>query len=40
MFELADRLVGIYKTYNTTKTCTINPPVVASFETRFAGSID
>ena len=25
MFELADRLVGIYKTYNTTKSVTINP---------------
>lgn len=25
MFELADRLVGIYKTDNTTKTVTINP---------------
>ena len=25
MFELAERLVGIYKTDNTTKTVTINP---------------
>ena len=25
MFELADRLVGIYKTDNTTKSVTINP---------------
>nr|KAG5701435.1 hypothetical protein BaRGS_032767 [Batillaria attramentaria] len=25
MFELADRLVGIYKTYNCTKSATINP---------------
>ena len=25
MFELADRLVGIYKTDNSTKTVTINP---------------
>ncbi len=25
MFELADRLVGIYKTDNATKTVTINP---------------
>jgi structural maintenance of chromosome 4 len=25
MFELADRLVGIYKTYNTTKSVSINP---------------
>lgn len=25
MFELADRLVGIYKTYNTTKSVAVNP---------------
>lgn len=25
MFELADTLVGIYKTYNATKTVTVNP---------------
>ena len=25
MFELADRLVGIYKTNNATKSVTINP---------------
>ena len=25
MFELADRLVGIYKTYNCTKSVTLNP---------------
>ena len=25
MFELADRLIGIYKTYNCTKSVTINP---------------
>ncbi|KAK7075166.1 Structural maintenance of chromosomes protein 4 [Halocaridina rubra] len=25
MFELADRLIGIYKTYNATKSVTINP---------------
>jgi structural maintenance of chromosome 4 len=25
MFELADRLVGIYKTNNATKSITINP---------------
>ena len=29
MFELADRLVGIYKTYNCTKSVTINPAVIA-----------
>lgn len=31
MFELADRLVGIYKTHDVTKTVTINP---ATFEHR------
>jgi structural maintenance of chromosome 4 len=30
MFELADRLVGIYKTYNCTKSVTINPGLIAS----------
>merc|ERR1719219_2625240 len=30
MFELADRLVGIYKTYNCTKTVTINPKEIAA----------
>ena len=30
MFELADRLVGIYKTYNCTKTVTINPQMIAA----------
>ena len=30
MFELADRLVGIYKTYNCTKSVTINPGKIAS----------
>jgi hypothetical protein len=25
MFELADRLVGIYKTFDTTKSVTVNP---------------
>lgn len=28
MFELADRLVGIYKTYNCTKSVTINPDLI------------
>jgi len=28
MFELADRLVGIYKTYNCTKSVTINPHLI------------
>merc|ERR1712083_658395 len=32
MFELADRLVGIYKTYNCTKTVTINPYQLAGLE--------
>ena len=32
MFELADRLVGIYKTYNCTKTVTINPYLLAGLE--------
>lgn len=29
MFELADRLVGIYKTSNCTKSVAINPNMVA-----------
>ena len=29
MFELADRLIGIYKTYNCTKSVTINPKKLA-----------
>ncbi len=29
MFELADRLIGIYKTHNATKSVTINPTLVA-----------
>ncbi len=29
MFELADRLIGIYKTYNCTKSVTINPKKIA-----------
>jgi structural maintenance of chromosome 4 len=29
MFELADRLVGIYKTYDATKSVTINPRMFA-----------
>ena len=28
MFELADRLVGIYKTDNCTKSVTINPHLI------------
>ena len=30
MFELADRLVGIYKTYNCTKSVTVNPGLIAA----------
>uniref|UniRef100_A0A7M4ENM2 Structural maintenance of chromosomes protein n=1 Tax=Crocodylus porosus TaxID=8502 RepID=A0A7M4ENM2_CROPO len=30
MFEIADRLIGIYKTYNTTKSVATNPKVIAS----------
>lgn len=30
MFEIADRLIGIYKTHNTTKSVTTNPKVIAS----------
>jgi structural maintenance of chromosome 4 len=29
-FELADRLVGIYKTHNCTKSVTINPALIAA----------
>ena len=32
MFELADRLVGIYKTHNATKSVTINPKQYASLQ--------
>lgn len=34
MFELADRLVGIYKTHDATKSVTINPKM---FENAVAG---
>ena len=30
MFELADRLVGIYKTHDTTKSVTIDPYKMAA----------
>uniref|UniRef100_A0A8B9FVX7 Structural maintenance of chromosomes protein n=1 Tax=Amazona collaria TaxID=241587 RepID=A0A8B9FVX7_9PSIT len=30
MFEIADRLIGIYKTHNTTKSVAINPKVIAA----------
>lgn len=28
MFEIADRLIGIYKTHNTTKNVGINPKTI------------
>ena len=34
MFELADRLVGIYKTHDATKSVTINPKVFGALELR------
>ena len=42
MFELADRLIGIYKTYDCTKTVTVNPgkislPPLQSIELNTAG---
>uniref|UniRef100_A0A3Q3BNK9 Structural maintenance of chromosomes protein n=1 Tax=Kryptolebias marmoratus TaxID=37003 RepID=A0A3Q3BNK9_KRYMA len=33
MFEIADRLIGIYKTHNTTKSVGINPKTIAFKET-------
>ena len=30
MFEIADRLVGIYKTHHCTKSVTINPAMLAA----------
>lgn len=33
MFELADRLVGIYKTHDATKSVTINPRMFAEATT-------
>jgi len=37
MFELADRLVGIYKTHDCTKSVTINP---RQFDSATAGKLD
>ncbi len=34
MFELADRLVGIYKTHNCTKSITINPKAYSNIGTK------
>uniref|UniRef100_G1KG91 Structural maintenance of chromosomes protein n=1 Tax=Anolis carolinensis TaxID=28377 RepID=G1KG91_ANOCA len=39
MFEIADRLIGIYKTYNTTKSVATNPKVIASKGLAELGSI-
>lgn len=30
MFEMADRLIGIFKTHNTSKSVAINPKVIAA----------
>lgn len=30
MFEISDRLIGIYKTYNITKSVAVNPKEIAS----------
>ena len=38
MFELADRLVGIYKTNNCTKSVTINPKAFGVSDTQIGGS--
>ncbi|XP_036392385.1 structural maintenance of chromosomes protein 4 [Megalops cyprinoides] len=38
MFEIADRLIGIYKTHNTTKSVGINPKTIASKELLEVGS--
>merc|ERR1712150_250701 len=32
MFELADRLIGIYKTYNCTKSVSINPGMIGQIK--------
>ena len=40
MFELADRLIGIYKTDDCTKSVTINPALVAEAASRHAESRD
>ncbi|KAH0624117.1 hypothetical protein JD844_007511 [Phrynosoma platyrhinos] len=39
MFEIADRLIGIYKTYNTTKSVATNPKVIASKGLTEVGSV-
>lgn len=38
MFELADRLVGIYKTHDATKSVTINPKLFAAMPTPASGN--
>ncbi|XP_030430522.1 structural maintenance of chromosomes protein 4 isoform X1 [Gopherus evgoodei] len=39
MFEIADRLIGIYKTHNTTKSVATNPKVIASKGLAELGSV-
>ncbi|XP_066476875.1 structural maintenance of chromosomes protein 4 isoform X1 [Tiliqua scincoides] len=39
MFEIADRLIGIYKTYNTTKSVATNPKVIAAKGLAELGSV-
>lgn len=38
MFELCDNLIGIYKTYNCTKTITIDPRIYDKKENRITSS--
>lgn len=38
MFEIADRLIGIYKTHNTTKSVGINPKIIAAKDLQEVGS--
>ena len=40
MFELADRLVGIYKTNNSTKSVAINPQKIALAAHKKASEVD
>ena len=40
MFELADRLVGIYKTCDATKSVTINPKIFATMDDKKPALVD
>lgn len=40
MFELADRLVGIYKTHDATKSVTINPKLFEQGQAAIKTSLD